>query len=362
MTFKLLLFIKKLALITAGLILFTSCNKDVEDAVPLTPEPNSGQTLGQLLSDQNYSVFKAALTRVGLIASLDSGVYTVFAPDDAGLAAAGINAAVVNALPLQTLAAIVQYHIVGGQRITPTMIAGTSPNLQLPTELVLAPPSAAIPVGLRMPTFPSAQGNVFWVNNIPIVGAPVQASNGILYNVVTVVVPPSTTVKGVLSANLSKFSILLAAFARADSGQVAGPTTRLDSLINYPPANLTLFAPNNDAFRALFPPGTPDAAIIGALNTPALFPAQNVRGLIAYHLAATRYFTVNIPVGNTPLNTLLQIPGNNPPVIPVIAIKSPPALGIKDVRTGSIPATVITGDIQAANGIVHEIDRVLMPQ
>lgn len=353
--------IKSLALITASMIVFASCNKDVEDAVPIAPETTTGQTLGQLLNDPGYSVFKAALTRVGLLSKLDSGLYTVFAPDNTGLAAAGINEAVVNALPIGTLASIVQYHIVGGQRITAEMISAASPNLQLPTELVLAPASI-VPTTLRMSTFPSAQGNNFFVNTIPVVAAPLQAANGILYKVATVIVPPNATVKDVLKSNPSKYSILLAAIARADSGQVAGPTTRLDSLINYPPANLTVFAPNNDAFRALFPPGTPDAAIIGALNTPALFSAQKVRGLIAYHLATKRYFSVNFPTGSTAVNTLLQIPGNNPPIIPVIAISIPSALSIKDVRPTSPPAAVVTKDMQAVNGVVYEIDKVLMPQ
>jgi uncharacterized surface protein with fasciclin (FAS1) repeats len=355
------------AVLVAGAItLLTSCNKDVEDAKPITTAASTAPSISEVIStDANFTILNAAVIRAGInISSLladRKGVFTFFAPTDAAFIASGIpNAATVSGMPAAQLEAILRYHLVGGQMITSAQIPTTFPNLQLPTQFVLAPPSAAIPPGLRMSIFPSKRGTSFWANNIPLTQTDIIVANGVIHKTAALVAPPSTTIKGLLASNPTKYSILLAAVARADSGQVAG-LGKLDSVLNFVPANLTAFAPNNDAFRALFPPGTPDAAIIATLNNHAAFPVQTVRAIIAYHLLGSRGFSVNFAAGPAPVNTQLVIPTNPPTVVPVIVTYGGVTFTVQGLANAT-PATVLTRDVHAINGVVHEINQVLRPQ
>lgn len=362
----------KPALLMAGAItLLASCNKDVPDAAPIAaPSVPARSILDTINNDASFTFLKAAIVRaststaspsLSALLSDRTAVFTFFAPTDAAFMLSGFpSAAALNTLRSGQLDTLLRYHIVGGQKITGSDIPTTFPNLQLPSLFVLQAPAAALPPGFRMPIFPSKRGTNFWVNNIPLTQTDFVAGNGVIHRTATLVLPPSTTLKGLIATNPTKYSILSAAIARADSGQVAG-LGRLDSVINYAPANLTLFAPNNDAFRALFPAGTPDANIIGALNTPAFFTAQTVRGLIAYHLLGVRAFSVNFAAGPAPVNTLLVIPPTNI-VVPVLVAYGGATFTIRGVAPGSTDATVLTRDVHAVNGVLHEINQVLRPQ
>ena len=359
----------QLLLLTGGTTLLVACNKDAADPVPVAPPASSStQSLTEVIgSDTTLSFLQAAVTRAGTnISSLlsdRSAEFTLFAPTNAAFRASGISSiAVINAMPAAQVESLLRYHLVGG-RVSGTAIPSTFPNMQLPTQIVLAPPSAAVPPGLRMSSFVSKRGANFWANTVPITQTDIAAVNGLLHKVAALLsVPLATSLKGYFATNTAKYSLLLEAVKRADSGlAVSTGLARLDSVLNFLPANLTVFAPNNDAFRALFPPGTPDAAIIAALNTHALFPVQTVRAIVAYHLLGSRALSVNFDATPTPIATQLVIPPGTTGV-PVIVSYSGTTLTVKDVRPTSTPAVVATKDVNTINGVVHEIGQVLRPQ
>jgi len=359
--------------VAGAIAILASCNKDLTKPTPIMQAEPAGKSLTDTIAgDASLAIFRAAINRAATnttfgpsLSSLFSdrtASFTVFAPTDAAFQLSGIpSVAAVNTLRPGFLDTVLRYHVVGGQRITSAAIPTTFPNIQLPTQLVLAPPSAAIPPGLRMSIFPSRRGNSAWANNIPLTAVDISVANGVIHKTAALVAPPTTTIKGLLAANQAKYSILLAAIQRADSGQVAG-LNRLDSAINFAAANLTLFAPNNDAFRALFPPGTPDAAIIGALNTHALFPVQTVRAIIAYHLLGVRAFSVNFAAGPAPVNTQLVIPPGTTPVPVFVTFNGTTIFNVRSVAPNATDANVVTRDQHAVNGVVHEINQVLRPQ
>ncbi len=358
------------SIVPAGLIAgLIACNKALPVAEPIqTPAPSGQSITTTINNDANFTFLKAAIAKaatnstfgnnLNALLSDSAGVFTFFAPTDAAFQLSGFpSAAAVSAQRAGLLDTILRYHLVPGQKITSDLIPSTFPNIQEPTSLVLAPPSTAVPPGLRMPIFPSKRGTSLWANNIPITQADIAASNGVVYKVAALVAPPSTTIKGIIATDPTNFSILSAAIVRADSGQVG--LNRLDSAMNYAPANLTLFAPTNAAFRAMFPPGTPDANIIGALNTPALFPAQIVRAMVAYHLLGSRAFSVNFGPTQAPYNTMLVIPPST--VVPVVATNAGASFTVKGVANATA-SNVTTRDRNAINGVVHVIDQVLRPQ
>ena len=363
----------QLLLIAIGTLqVFSSCNKDLPVATPINPEAPSGNSILETLNDPSYSILKAAVTRAatftsptGNISTLlgdKTAVVTFFALDDAAFIASGIpSAAAIATLRAGFLDTVLKYHLVGGQKFTGSTVPTNSfPNsLYLQSMLLLAAPSASLPPGLRMPIFLGKAGTSLFANNIPITQADIAVANGIIHKVAGLVTPPSTTLKGLIAADPTNFSLLSAAIARADSGQVG--LNKLDSVLNYAPANLTLFAPTNTAFRALFPPGTTDAQIIGALNTPSLFPVQTVRGMVAYHLLGSRAFSVNMPSTPTPINTQLVIPGPTPITVPVVIVNAGGTFTVKGVANATA-SNVTTANKNAINGVMHVIDQVLRPQ
>lgn len=114
------------------------------------------------------------------------------------------------------------------------------------------------------------------------------------------------------------------------------------------PGSLTLFAPTNAAFDelAVTLTGRPDAT-----GAELLVPANRalVRGVLEYHLLATRVTAAEIPFGK-PIEPLgggvFKIDRGDPPVI-------------TDGRNRT--ARITSADLIASNGVIHVIDRVLLP-
>jgi len=372
-------FCKSALIIVLAASTLVACNKKLPAGEAIIIPPATTSISDVVNADANLSILRAAITKAGTAAATTnfpvslpnlfsdkSGAYTFFAPTNAAFQKIGItsDAALVGFRPGQ-LDTLLRYYVIGGQKLTSAVIPDSFtnaknrvPNLQEPSLLVLQGPSAALPPGFRMPIFPSKRGNSLWVNTITISQPDVNAGNSVIHKIDSIALPPQQTIKGILASD-PNFSLFMAAVARADSGQVAG-LGRLDSAMNFALANLTLFAPTNAAIRALFPPGTPDAAIIGALNTHALFPVQTVRGIVAYHLLGYRYFSVNFPAALTPINTQLVIPPTNI-VVPVIVSYSPAAFIVKGLANAT-PSNVTTKDRVAINGVIHVIDQLLRPQ
>lgn len=340
----------------AGLLLssliMTSCNKDIEDSVPI-PRPSrpSLPTIGTIITvDTNFSYLLAAANRVGLADALftTTSNLTVFAPPNAAfrglLAALGLPTAItsINLIPLPTLVPLIQYHVLGYQ-VPAASIPETFPNLL--AHSLFALPGAPAPF-VRMPSFPSRRGTAAWLNNVPIVRANVLATNGVIHVIGGVAVPPSQTVSAIIAADTS-LTFLRAAILRADSGQVG--LNRLDSAMNlaYGP-NLTIFAPDNNAFRAF----------LGALGLPpsaavfAALPIQTVRAIVSYHgLNNSRVFSTNLPTTAVVVPTLLTgaIPGTT------LSLSTAGVKGLANPTT----AAITRADRNALNGIVHVVNQVL---
>ncbi|MGA0557837.1 fasciclin domain-containing protein [Larkinella sp. VNQ87] len=129
----------------------------------------------------------------------------------------------------------------------------------------------------------------------------------------------------------SEFTILEAAIRQA--GQ-------LDAFKN---PNLTVFAPNDAAFRAS---GIADANALATLTQPQL------TAILQYHVLKAAVASSGFPMeSNKPVQTSLSI--NDQPVI-VYVTNGSGGLFVNGAR-------IVTPDIQAANGVIHVIDRILLP-
>ena len=128
----------------------------------------------------------------------------------------------------------------------------------------------------------------------------------------------------------SNFSILVAALVKADlAGVLSGS------------GNFTVFAPTNDAFNALFS----ELGISGIddLSKETLTP------ILKYHVLGTEAKSSMISSGY--YNTLSPAQGS------YISLKVDVSSGVKLNKT----ANVIMADVDVNNGVIHVIDKVLLP-
>ncbi len=300
---------KKFSLIRLSIIAFTTLSVF---AVSCSDDDNStpSQTVTDIVvSDPNFSTLEAAVLKAGLADALaTTNPITVFAPDNAAFAASGITEATIASLPAATVGDILKYHVHSGL-VTSTAV----------------PVSDAITTLGGTSLFASRNANGVFMNGIKVKQADVSASNGVIHVIEKVLTEPTQTIAEIAAADTS-FSFLVAAVVK----------TGLLSAISGP-GKFTVFAPTNAAFRAA---GITDINAVdqATLNT-----------VVRYHVLTTNVFASDL-INNTTAQTLQ---GGN------LRITLPPAVKI-DGST-QVASNIVAPNITATNGVIHVIDRVLLP-
>lgn len=297
---------------------FYGC-KDDENPIITTPPQN----INDLVAGSNqFTLLRAAITRAGLGATLSgAGPLTVFAPTDSAFRAAGYaDAAAITAAPAATINNLLLYHVVSGSAVTAAAI---------PTVQTAYPTS----VSGNAPIYVS-KGTGVSVNGARVQQADVQATNGVVHVINKVLMPPAGTVLAIAQADTT-LSFLTAAAMRGGptlTAALAGPTP------------LTVFAPTNAAFRL-----TPYNSL-SAIN--AANPTTLAAVLTNHVLAPARAYSPTLvrgPVTTFGGGSLTVTLGSNN----AITLTSP--------GSATNAATVTTPDINATNGVIHKINRVLLP-
>jgi uncharacterized surface protein with fasciclin (FAS1) repeats len=306
----------KLALVFAfaSAALFSSCKKD-DDA----PEDLSIADI--VAADDNFSLLETALNHAQLTGNLKGeGNFTVFAPNNAAFAAAGLETdAKIMAMSAETLKQILLYHV-------------------LPNRT----PASAIPTAANTAVATSANANVFvtknangvFVNGATVLTADVNAKNGVVHIINKVLMPASGTIVQAAQAN-ANFSFLVAAITRASQGN----TNVAQVLSGTGP--YTVFAPTNQAFiNAGF---TTIAAIQAA--SPA-----TLTNILTYHVIAGRVLSSDLTEGAMP--TTVQ--GGK---VTITLNGGAKVKGLGNTTSSNITTT----NVITTNGVIHAIDQVLLP-
>jgi uncharacterized surface protein with fasciclin (FAS1) repeats len=324
------------------LLVFSGCQKEVEapkltdsstesigkllqtSSLQVSDVPNasnaqgSSNPLAKARSNAKFSILTVALAKTGLLNTLmklDQD-YTLFAPTDEAFIAAGLSAAKVTQLPEDALSAILLYHVVGGK---------------IPASAVPAAAGVTTLNGKQIYVRSSMKG--VFVNLAQVTLADVMAKNGVVHVINQVLMPPTKTIAETAIGNPA-FTTLVGAVVRASSG-----STDVLGILNGPGA-YTVFAPTNAGFEA---EGiTP--AVIGGIAPDDITP------ILGYHLIGVPVFSIDLVDGMTP--TML-LSGKT-----TITLSG----GAKIKGNGNSMASNITAtDIICTNGIIHVIDRVLLP-
>lgn len=403
--------VSRVSILMGVVLVISSCNKDLPEATPIIYPPVNAEksTIGETISDDaNYSFYKAAATRVGALAQLmdTNKVFTVFVPDNNAFMASGITSeAMIGAMPVASVAGIVQYSIIPGDQILAADIPEEFPNAQMPTTLSIGT-LPGTPLPLKLTTFLSRRGTSIWVNTIPVTATDKKFRNGVIHQTAAIVAPPSTLLKQAIYSD-PDLSFFKAGIARADSGAVG--LERLDSLLGYGVTNMTLFVPNNQALQSLLfgsiyahladlgvDPAMAQAQASALVASPAVFEnpalfsvltAQTVKGILVYHFLATnkgkgfqpniRAFSNNFSPTPHFYKTLLNAGVDmgldmHPGVMAQATFTGPFVTDLKFTGMGTFPpggepfsgeaATAVKKDVHCVNGVYHVIDKVLLPQ
>ena len=292
-------------------VLLQACGGSDDD----TPERNIVQ-LAQ--ANPDLGILVEAVVAAGLVDTLSTGNLTVLAPTNAAFAAlltelGTTKAALLANVPL--LKAVLSYHVLG-QRVR-------SANVPLGKALV--------PLGGGFFKIESSNGlKVTDGRNrvARITATDLQASNGVVHVVDRVLLPADKGLVATAQA-LPDFSILVEAVV------AAGLVDTLNG-----PGPFTVFAPTNAAFAALL-------GELGVGKEALLANKALLAQVLTYHVVPGRVLKAEVPVGAA----IKTVQGQT------FSVNASLQITDQRMRTSQITAT----DVFTSNGVIHGVDRVLLP-
>jgi len=332
----------KALLVLAG---FSFAIISCEDDSPSTPQQN---VLEIAVSNENFDVLEAAAIKAGSgVTNVLSGStqITVFAPTDAafvsylGVANEAAAIAAVNGLTPTAAADLLTFHVIAGSEIKAADIAdGTTA-----VTMVRASNNKA---------FITKTSAGVSINNARVATADVDASNGVIHIIDAVLTPPAGDIIAVATstANAPSFGILASALTKA-------------SLITTLQGNgpFTVFAPTDDAFlatlRAVYSdPDLTEAEAINVINslTDSSSPLSltSLTQILLYHVVPASGYSINLTN-----NQVLTTAKANAPNTATIGLGG----SVTVDGLASDPSTVTAANISATNGVIHVINKVLLP-
>ncbi len=285
-----------------------------------TAKPTLKDIVDTAVSAGSFKTLATALTAAGLVDTLKgAGPFTVFAPTDAAFAKipkADLDAILADK---KRLTEILTYHVVPGKVPASTIV-------QLDGTRVQTVNGATVAIKV-------SGGNVVFNDSVNVTTADVEASNGIIHVIDSVLIPPPATTPIVAGAIIDvanragSFKTLLTAV------EAAGLTATLQG-----PGPFTVFAPTDAAFN-LLPAGT--------LET-LLKPESKA--------TLTKILTLHVLAGRVPASVIVS---DHATITTLNGQKLPVSVRNGQVFIGN--ALVQITDIPASNGIIHVIDSVLLP-
>lgn len=298
----------KLTLLVVSSTLMFSCSDDDS-----APQNNSITDIAS--GNPNFSILVDALSRADLAETLDqAGSYTVFAPtNDAFLDFLDANGfESLDDVPVPTLTQVLLNHVVSGTNLSTGLTTGYVKTL--------AKGGASSTNTLSM--FINTESGVRLNGVSSVTTADITANNGVIHVVDAVIGLPTIVTHATANPNFSTLASLLT------QQELVGT---LDGTASSP---FTVFAPLNSAF---------DTA---TLNLYSGLTSTQKTAVLTYHVVAGANVLSNaIPSG--PITTFetgtFTISGT--------------VITDEQNRTTNIVAT----DVQASNGVIHAVNKVLLP-
>jgi uncharacterized surface protein with fasciclin (FAS1) repeats len=317
-------------------VLFTGCDKDDDD--------DDLDTITEtVVKGSNFTLLEAAVLKAGYADLLaNTADLTVFAPTDDAFRLVDLNGdgtpdldteAKINALTgtsIDLLKSVLNYHV----------LASRVPSSAITTAGIEANTFATAGTGPKL--FARLAGGKAYINGVEVVTPDVQAENGIVHVINRVLIPPAVTITGAVAANPS-FSRLLYAINRVKNGGGLDIAAALNGA-----GPFTVFAPDNAAFAAS---GFATDASLDAVAVPTL------QSIILHHAVSARVFSSDLTAGE--VNTLLTASDNTKKL--TVNLTGPAVYGAGNGANAANWPKVKAANLMMNNGVVHVIDRVILP-
>ena len=320
--------LKITAVLFISLTTLQSCNDDNDNAIPYEPEPTTNSIVDVALGSENLSTLVAALQKADLVTTLASqGPFTVLAPSNEAfntfLSDNGFNS--LDDVPVEILTNILLNHVVGGR------IASTDLTTGYATTFAISSASDQ-----SMSIFIDTTNGVRFNGVSSVTDANIDADNGIVHLVDAVIGLPSVVTFAVADPT---FSTLVSALTRDDlTTDFVGV---LSTATGTSPAPFTVFAPTNDAFGSLLSElGVSGLGDIDEPTLDAVLKIHVVAGANVFDTDLTDNLTVSTLGGDITAN-----------------VTNGATLTDSSGRVSDIIAT----NVQADNGVIHAINRVILP-
>jgi uncharacterized surface protein with fasciclin (FAS1) repeats len=277
--------------------------------------------VGVLQADPQFSILVEAVAAAGLVTTLKSaGPFTVFAPTNTAFAA-----------------------LLGELKVTKDQLLADKALLtRVLTYHVLAAkvPAASVPVGKTITTVETGVFKIESTGGLKITdesnrvsnitSTDVAASNGVIHVIDKVLLPSDKDIVAMAQSLAPEFSILVEAVI------AAGLVTTLQG-----PGPFTVFAPTNAAFAAAL-------AELGITKDALFADKALLTKVLTYHVVAARVLKAEVPIGKP----ITSVQGET------FTIDA--SLKITDQRARV--AGIIATDVFASNGVIHVIDKVILPK
>jgi transforming growth factor-beta-induced protein len=292
-----------------GILVFSSCSNDDDDMMEKEPK-----NVVEVAADAGqFTILIEAAQKAGLADALSTteGI-TVFAPTDDAfkMLLADLGATSLDDIPVADLTNILLYHVIGSKAMSTDLKSGYFPTLSKSGDN-------------NMSMYINVGDGVTINKNTKVTAADITAKNGVIHVVDKVILPPSVVN---IALDNDNFTILVQAVVKAGL---------VDALSGKGP--FTVFAPTNDAFNALF-------AQLGISGINDL-TAEQLIPILTYHVVAGNVLSTGLSNGE--VGTLNQ--GKK------LTVNLNNGVKIND-------SEVVAADIQGSNGVVHVINKVLIPQ
>ncbi|MEM9884556.1 MAG: fasciclin domain-containing protein [Bacteroidota bacterium] len=284
-------------------------------------EPTNQKTVvEQAQENENLSTLVTAVEKAGLVETLSGeGPFTVFAPTNQAFEALpeGVLDMLLQPENKGKLQAVLTYHVVEGKVM--------STDLQDGQEVATVQGE-----NITISTTDGAK-----INGAAVSTADVGVANGVIHIIDEVILPP-TIIEEMEQAANAKNIVELAVGAENLSTLVAAVQAGglVETLSGEGP--FTVFAPTNEAFEAL-----PDG-ILESLLQPE--NKDKLVAILTYHVVSGKVMSTDLQDGQT----APTVQGDEITV---------------DLSDGAMisGAKVVAADVEATNGVVHIIDKVILP-
>ena len=333
--------LKLIALFSVLALVVSACGTDDTETTETTEAAETTTTTEAVaetntivdiaVGNEDFSTLVTALQEAGLVDTLSGeGPFTVFAPTDEAFAALPEGLLDTVLADQELLTSILTYHVVPGAVLAADVVTLDSATTVQGEDVQI-----------------TVDGDTVMVDAATVVTTDIEASNGVIHVIDSVLLPPSvqemladgeTADEEDMDEDMSgdAMNIVETAEAAGDFStlltavEAAGLTETLAT-----GGPFTVFAPTDEAFAAI-----DEDTLNGLLADP-----EALSEVLLYHVVEGEVYAADVVM----LDSATTVQGSDVEIV-------------VDGDTVTINgATVVMTDIQTSNGVIHVIDAVLLP-